>query len=77
MTAPAHRQGMATAEPATAITLRRHCLCGSSAIVGSTPPDAARDIVQAWHDIHTGDGHGQATAQQAADARRRNEEKQA
>jgi hypothetical protein len=74
MTTTPERRRTATAEPTLAITLRRHCVCGSSAIVSSTPPDAARDIIQAWHHIHTGDGHDHATAQQAAEARRHSEE---
>jgi hypothetical protein len=56
--------------------LRRYCLCGGTIVVSSTPPSLAVDIAGTWDELHDGAGHGAATPQQAAIARRRNEEKQ-
>lgn len=60
---------------ANSATQCRYCLCGSALDVSSNPPGAAADIAGFWDGIHTGEGHGPATSQQAAAARRRNEEK--
>jgi hypothetical protein len=49
----------------------RYCLCGATASATSTPPALAEGVVQMWDEWHTGDGHGPATQQQAAAARRR------
>lgn len=49
--------------------VRKHCTCGASmAARGHVGP-----AVEAWEHIHTGDGHGDATAAQASRARRKAE----
>ncbi|GAA2623718.1 hypothetical protein GCM10010399_63720 [Dactylosporangium fulvum] len=53
----------------------RHCLCGSALHARSTPPAAAETIAALWEREHTGPGHGAATAAQAAQARRREEDR--
>lgn len=52
-------------------TLRRYCLCGAAMQVRSTPPDLADRLAAEFDERHTGDDHGPATQQQAADVRRR------
>jgi hypothetical protein len=53
--------------------LARYCLCGGAVQVRSTPPTIAEGIAEQFERLHTGDGHGEATAAQAASARRREE----
>jgi hypothetical protein len=55
----------------TAVT--RYCRCGASMRGSVTPPAAARRVVALFDEFHTGEGHGPATAAQAAAARRREE----
>jgi hypothetical protein len=55
-------------------TLRRYCLCGGAATARSTPRAPAEDVMRMFDQLHSGEGHGPATARQAAAARRRNEE---
>jgi len=51
--------------------LRRYCLCGASLRGRASPADLAAAVLGAWASIHTGPGHGTATASQARNARRR------
>ena len=50
-------------------TKTRYCQCGAAAIASSTPPELAEGVVAAFDELHTGDGHGPATARQARAAR--------
>jgi hypothetical protein len=54
-------------------TLRAYCLCGATAEATSVPDAAARAVIAEFRAWHTGADHGEATRQQAADARRRAE----
>jgi hypothetical protein len=51
----------------------RHCLCGATLTARSTPARMALDVAKLFDRVHIGDGHGPASRQQAADARRRGE----
>jgi hypothetical protein len=52
-----------------------HCLCGGSMSGSVDRETAAHDLVAMFDQRHDGDGHGPATATQAAAARRRLREK--
>ncbi len=56
---------------AVSITIERHCTCGGSIKAKSRPPAPAEAIVAIFAEAHTGEGHGPASAQQARNARRR------
>jgi hypothetical protein len=49
----------------------RHCLCGATLTARSNPVFAALRAARHFDDFHIGDGHGPASHQQAAAARRR------
>lgn len=53
--------------------IRRYCLCGGAATATSSDAEAVQFVSDAFDTVHTGDGHGAATARQAAAARRREE----
>lgn len=48
---------------------QRHCLCGGSLKVGASSEKDAQFVAAAFDQLHSGDGHGPATAEQAARAR--------
>lgn len=49
----------------------RYCLCGGAATATSSDAALMQRISEGFDTVHTGDGHGPATARQAAAARRR------
>jgi hypothetical protein len=54
------------------VTITRYCLCGSSMKVTSNPASLALDLDRIFDHVHwPGNGHGPASARQAAYARRR------
>lgn len=54
------------------VTITRYCLCGASMKVTSTPAGLALTLDALFDDRHSpGNGHGPASAKQAAYARRR------
>jgi hypothetical protein len=52
-------------------TERRYCRCGDSMFVATDHDATASVIAAAWLQQHQGQGHGEVTAIQAANARRR------
>lgn len=57
-----------------AAELKRYCLCGGSMSVKCDNVDMVVALDAAFGDTHSGDGHGPATAKQAAKARAREDE---
>lgn len=55
----------------TAVT--RYCMCGASLRGSASPLDMAVGLTAMFDRFHSGDGHGPATAKQAAAVRRREE----
>lgn len=53
--------------------IRRYCLCGGAATATSSNAEAVQFVSDGFDRVHTGEGHGPATARQAAAARRREE----
>lgn len=47
----------------------RNCLCGGSMRAKSTPALVAMELAERFDELHSGDGHGPATAKQSAQAR--------
>lgn len=58
--------------------LTEYCQCGAS-MVGSGAGDmsAVDELQSAWWSVHSGEGHGPATRQEAANARKREARKEA
>ena len=54
------------------VTFANYCLCGA-ALRGTMPPVLAETLLAEWNKIHTGTGHGPATAKQARSARRKSD----
>jgi hypothetical protein len=53
--------------------VERHCTCGASLRAKATSSLIVDRVADLFSDYHTGEGHGTATAQQARNARRREE----
>lgn len=53
----------------------RFCICGGAVTGTASPENLAQVIVLSFDLFHSGEGHGPATRQQAAAARRREQRK--
>ena len=52
-----------------AVKATEYCLCGASITLHATNMPGLKKAMAMWRESHTGEGHGQATRQQACMAR--------